>query len=112
MNADRTLIVVPTYQERENVGPLVERLLAVAPEIDVLLVDDQSSDGTVAEAQRLFGANPRFSALTRAGPRSFGRSLLEGYRIALERGYERLIQMDADFSHDPAIVPYLIRASH
>ena len=112
MNADRTLIVVPTYQERENVGPLVERLLAVAPETDVLLVDDQSSDGTVAEAQRLFAANPRFSAVTRTGPRSFGRSLLEGYRIALERGYAQLIQMDADFSHDPAIVPYLIRAGH
>jgi glycosyltransferase involved in cell wall biosynthesis len=65
----------------------------------------------VAEAQRLFGGNPRFSAMTRSAPRSFGHSLLDGYRIALERGYARLVQMDADFSHDPETVPALIAAS-
>ena len=111
MENDRTLIVIPTYNERENIGPLVERILEVAPGADVLVVDDQSTDGTVAEAQRLFGGNPRFSAVTRRGSRSFGRSLLDGYRIALERGYARLIQMDADFSHEPQTVPTLISAA-
>src|SRR2546423_2967951 len=111
MQTDRTLIVIPTYNERDNVGPLIERLLGVASQMDVLLLDDQSTDGTVVEAQRLFAGNPRFSAVTRSGSRSFGRSLLDGYRIALERGYARLIQMDADFSHEPQMVPTLISAA-
>ena len=110
MENDRTLIVIPTYNERENIGPIVARVLDVATEADVLVVDDQSTDGTVAEAQHLFGGNPRFSAVTHIGSRSFGRSLLDGYRIAFERGYARLIQMDADFSHDPKCLPQFIEA--
>ena len=111
METDRTLIVVPTYNERENVGALVAQLLQVAPDADVMLVDDNSPDGTVAAAEQLFGNNPRFSSLSRSGPRSFGGSLLDGYRAAVERGYARLVQMDADFSHDPKMVPALIGAS-
>ena len=60
METDRTLIVVPTYNERENVGALVAQLLQVAPDADVMLVDDNSPDGTVAAAEQLFGNNPRF----------------------------------------------------
>lgn len=111
METDRTLIVVPTYNERENVGALVAQLLQVAPDADVMLVDDNSPDRTVAAADQLFGNNPRFSTLTRTGPRGYGRSLSDGYRVALERGYARLVQMDADFSHDPNLVPVLIDAS-
>ena len=111
METDRTLIVVPTYNERENVGALVAQLLQVAPDADVMLVDDNSPDGTVAAAEQLFGKNPRFSSLSRTGPRSFGRSLLDGYRVALERGYSRVVQLDADFSHDPKMVPALVNAS-
>jgi dolichol-phosphate mannosyltransferase len=111
METDRTLIVVPTYNERENVGPLVAQLLHVAPDADVMLVDDNSPDRTVAAADQLFGNNPRFSTLTRTGPRGYGRSLSDGYRVALERGYARLVQMDADFSHDPNLVPVLIDVS-
>ena len=111
METDRTLIVVPTYNERENVGPLIAQLLQVAPDADVLLIDDNSPDGTVATAEQLFGTNSRFSSLGRTGPRSYGRSLLNGYDIAVERGYTRLVQLDADFSHDPKMVPVLINAS-
>ena len=111
MDADRTLIVVPTYNERENVGALVVQLLQIAPEADVLIIDDNSPDDTVAFAQKLFGADQRFSALARTGSRSYGRSLLDGYDIAVERGYARLVQLDADFSHDPKMVPVLINAS-
>src|SRR5439155_318463 len=67
-------------------------------------------DDTVAFAQKLFGADQRFSALARTGSRSYGRSLLDGYHIAVERGYARLVQLDADFSHDPKMVPVLINA--
>src|SRR5713226_2609622 len=112
METDRTLIVIPTYNERENVGALVGELLQVTPAADVMLVDDNSPDGTVAAAERALGTNPRFSSLSRTGPRSFGRSLLEGYGVALERNYARVVQMDADFSHDPKMVPVLINVAH
>ncbi|HZR79123.1 MAG TPA: polyprenol monophosphomannose synthase [Chthoniobacterales bacterium] len=111
MNSGRTLIAIPTYNERENVGPLVADLFRIVPEADVLLIDDNSSDGTIAVAQQMFGSDPRFSAVTRLGPRSFGQSLLDAYQIAVKRGYARLVQMDADFSHDPQAVPKLIAAS-
>jgi dolichol-phosphate mannosyltransferase len=108
MEIDRTLIVVPTYNERENIRPLIGRLLQVAAESDVMLVDDNSPDGTATAAEHAFGTNPRFSSVTRTGRRSYGRSVLDGCRIALERGYARIVQMDADFSHDPEVVPLLI----
>jgi dolichol-phosphate mannosyltransferase len=111
MDADRTLIVVPTYNERDNVAALVPQLLTVTLAADVLILDDASPDGTAAHAQQLFGANPRFSVLSRTGPRGYGRSLLDGYRVAVDRDYARLVQLDADFSHDSEIVPVLIDAS-
>jgi dolichol-phosphate mannosyltransferase len=111
MHADRTLIVVPTYDERENVAALVPELFKVAPAADVLLIDDSSPDETADYAEKLFSANARFSVLRRTPPRGYGRSLLDGYRVAVERGYARLVQLDADFSHDPAVVPVLIEAT-
>ncbi|HVF57565.1 MAG TPA: polyprenol monophosphomannose synthase [Pyrinomonadaceae bacterium] len=111
MNTNRTLIIVPTYNERENAPALVERILAIVPDADVLLVDDNSPDGTADYAEQLFAAEPRFSVLRRTGARGLGRSYVDGYRKALEGGYARLIQMDADFSHDPASLPLLIAAS-
>ena len=111
METDSTLIAIPTYQERDNVGPIVAALFQMVPAADVILIDDNSPDGTVAEAERRFGTDPRFSVLPRSGPRSYGRSLFDGYRIAVDRDYNRLVQMDADFSHDPAMVPALISAT-
>jgi dolichol-phosphate mannosyltransferase len=111
MNTDRTLIVVPTYNERENVPRLVAELLEVAPGADVCLLDDDSPDGTADYAKELFGSDTRFSVLRRAGARGYGRSLVDGYRRALEGGYARLVQLDADFSHDPRRVPALVEAS-
>ena len=112
MNTDRTLIVVPTYNERDNVARLVAELLDAAPGADVCLLDDDSTDGTAAHARGQFEGEPRFSVLCRRGAaRGYGRSLLDGYRRALEGGYARLVQLDADFSHDPRRVPALIEAS-
>jgi dolichol-phosphate mannosyltransferase len=111
MTTDRTLIIIPTYDERENVPGLVARLFEVVPEADVMLIDDDSPDGTADLAEELFGKDPRFRLLRRKGPRGYGRSLIDGYRKALEGGYARVVQMDADFSHDPASVPSLIAAS-
>jgi dolichol-phosphate mannosyltransferase len=107
---DRTLIVVPTYNERENVAALVPELLTIAPTADVMLIDDGSPDRTADYAEHLFGLNTRFSVLRRSGHRGYGRSLLDAYRAAIDRDYDRLVQMDADFSHDPRVVPALIAA--
>ena len=111
MPSDRTLIVIPTYDERENVGGLVRRIFEHAPEADLLVLDDNSPDGTADHAEALFGSDPRFSVLRRTGARGYGRSLLDGYRRALDAGYARVLQMDADFSHDPASIPALLAAS-
>jgi dolichol-phosphate mannosyltransferase len=108
---NNTLIIVPTYNESENVPTLVEQILRRAPEADVMLVDDNSPDGTADLAMDLFGADARFSVLRRTGARGYGRSVLDGFRHALARGYERVVQMDADFSHDPASIPNLLAAS-
>lgn len=111
MDADRTLIVVPTYNERENMAALIPQLLNVAPTADVMLIDDNSPDQTADEAEQLFAVHPRFSVLRRTSNRGYGRSLLEGYRAAIDRGYARLVQLDADFSHDPVLVPQLIEGT-
>src|SRR5205085_1671475 len=79
METDRTLIVVPTYNERENIGALIAQLLQVAPDADIVIVDDNSPDGTAGEVHRTFGTNARVSVFTRTEPRSFGGSLLDGY---------------------------------
>ena len=111
METDRTLIVIPTYNERENIATLIPQLLNVAPNADVLLIDDDSPDQTADHAEQLFSVHPRFSVLRRKSDPGYGRSLLEGYRTAADRDYGRLIQLDADFSHDPVIVPQLIEAT-
>jgi dolichol-phosphate mannosyltransferase len=111
VNADRTLIIVPTYNERENIPALFERIFDTVPDADLLLVDDNSPDGTADLAGQLFGEDPRFYILRRTGPRGLGRSYVEGYQWALTAGYARVAQMDADFSHDPKYLPALIEAS-
>jgi dolichol-phosphate mannosyltransferase len=93
------------------VAALVPLLLNVTPTADVMLVDDNSPDQTADFAEEMFRDNPRFSVLRRTSDRGYGRSLLEGYRAAIDRNYERLVQLDADFSHDPAVVPQLINAT-
>ena len=111
METDRTLIVVPTFNERENVAALIPELFKVASTADVMLIDDNSADKTADFAEQSFGANPRFSVLRRNERRGYGRSLLEGYRAGVDRNYARLVQLDADFSHDPKVVPRLIDAA-
>ena len=111
MGPESTLIIIPTYNERENIPALIEQILAIVPNADVLVVDDNSPDGTADEVMKLFGADARCSVLRRKGPRGLGRSLIDGYRYALAHEYARLVQMDADFSHDPKSLPRLINAS-
>ena len=111
MGPESTLIIIPTYNERENISALIEQVLGIVPDADVLVVDDNSPDGTADEIVKLFGKDVRCSVLRRKGSRGLGRSLVDGYRYALGHDYARLVQMDADFSHDPKSLPRLINSS-
>lgn len=105
------LVVVPTYNERANLASLVTVLLALDAPLEVLVVDDDSPDGTGVIADDLAAADPRVHVLHRRGRRGLGTAYVEGFAWALERGHGRVVQMDADFSHDPADVPRLIDLS-
>lgn len=99
--ADRGLVVVPTYNERENLPAIVPRILATDPRLDVLVVDDGSPDGTGAIADEIAAAEPRVHVLHRTAKQGLGRAYLAGFHWALERDYAWVFEMDADFSHDP-----------
>jgi dolichol-phosphate mannosyltransferase len=100
--AERALIIIPTYNEARNLGNLVPQVLAQDPRLDVLIVDDNSPDGTGQLAAALAQQHPRVQVLHREGKRGLGTAYLTGFRWALERGYDYIFEMDADFSHDPA----------
>ena len=106
------LVCIPTYNERENVESIVRAVLAADPRVDVLVVDDASPDGTGALADALAKASPRVHVLHRAGKAGLGKAYLAAFDWALQRKYSRVLEMDADFSHDPAHLPMLLdRAS-
>lgn len=96
------LIVTPTYNERYNLPLFVRATLEVAPAANILIVDDNSPDGTGRIAEAIAAAEPRVHVLHRAGKLGLGTAYLAGFRWALERGYDYVFEMDADFSHDPA----------
>ena len=102
------LVCLPTYNERENVAPMVEAILAATPEVDVLVIDDHSPDGTGEIADRLAAADPRVHVLHRAGKEGLGKAYLAGFAWALARNYAFVLEMDADFSHDPKYLPVLL----
>jgi dolichol-phosphate mannosyltransferase len=106
----RGLVITPTYNERENLGRLVPQILAQDPRLDVLVIDDASPDGTGAVADALASHEPRVHVMHRDGKLGLGTAYLAGFRWGLERGYDWLFEMDADFSHDPAHLPEFIRA--
>lgn len=109
----RALVVLPTYNEAENLGPIVSAIFEASPDVDVLVVDDNSPDGTGRLADDLAAHEPRLTVLHRPGKQGLGRAYLAGFEVARQRGYELVIEMDADFSHDPKYLPEMIaRAEH
>jgi glycosyltransferase involved in cell wall biosynthesis len=101
-------VIVPTYNEKENITDLVEQILGLDLEAHVIIVDDNSPDGTGQIADTLAGENPRVGVIHRAGKLGLGTAYIAGFKRALAEGADRLITMDADFSHDPSYIPALV----
>jgi dolichol-phosphate mannosyltransferase len=107
----KTLVIVPTYNERENVDALMARFLdAVDDSVHLLVIDDSSPDGTAAVVRILATARSDIFVIDRPGKQGLASAYVTGFRWALERDYDAVVEMDADLSHDPAVVPALIAA--
>jgi len=104
----KALIIVPTYNERENVPGISERFLAAIPGVELLFVDDNSPDGTGQLLDDIAAKEPRVNVMHRAGKLGLGTAYVEGFKWALQRGYEFIFEMDADGSHDPKYLPIML----
>lgn len=107
----RFLVIIPTFNERDNLPRIVPAVLEVDPRFEVVVVDDNSPDGTGALADEMAAADTRIHALHRQHKKGLGTAYLKGFRWALEHDYELIFEMDADLSHDPSALPALIRAA-
>jgi dolichol-phosphate mannosyltransferase len=107
---ERALVIIPTYNEKENIRSIVELVLSQAPNVDVLVVDDNSPDGTAVVVDEMAKANSRVHLMSRPGKLGLGTAYIAGFKWGLRRGYAYLIEMDADFSHDPREIPNMLRA--
>lgn len=106
----RVIVNASTYKERENIGQLIDRVLAARDDLHMLVVDDDSPDGTGGIALERAATEPRLHVLVRRGRRGLGSAILEGLRVARDRGFEIAVYMDADLSHDPDDIPRLLAA--
>ena len=106
---NQTLIIVPTYNERENLPRMAQRLLSLPVPVDLLVVDDNSPDGTGKIADELAAKHPQIHVLHRAEKNGLGRAYIAGFKWALERNYEFIFEMDCDFSHNPDEMPNVSR---
>jgi len=105
----RTLVVTPTYQEAENIATFLERARKAVPDADILVVDDSSPDGTGDIAERVAKELGQIDVLHRPAKTGLGEAYRDGFALGLERGYDRIVQIDADLSHDPAVIPALLK---
>ena len=109
----QSIVVVPTYNEADNIANFTAALFALnIAELNVLVVDDESPDGTGKIADELAAQNDRLHVMHRTGQRGLGRAYVEGFNWALTRGFDRIIQMDADFSHSPDYIPMMLEKAN
>jgi dolichol-phosphate mannosyltransferase len=106
----KSIVLIGTYNERENITPLVEAVLALGKGLHVLIIDDNSPDGTGSLADSLAAAHPEVSVIHRPGKMGLGTAYVAGFRHALEQGYDAVLTMDADFSHAPEVIPQFLDA--
>ena len=107
---NKTLVIIPTYNEKENVRDIIPAVLTQSPAVEVLIVDDGSPDGTGDIVAELATGEPRIHLLRRAGKLGLGTAYLAGFKWALERDFAFIMEMDADFSHNPGAIPKFLTA--
>jgi len=105
----RVLVVIPTFNEAENIVRIIPLVLGTDPSVDVLVVDDGSPDGTATLVREMMQGNPRIHLIQRPGKAGLGTAYVAGFRFAIEHAYDLAFEMDADFSHDPAEIPKFIQ---
>ncbi len=106
----KALIIFPTYNEKENIEKIIQVALEKDQRLNVLVVDDNSPDGTGAIADRMAAGNPRINVLHRENKEGLGRAYIAGFKWALEHGFDYIFEMDADFSHNPDFLPDFLKA--
>jgi dolichol-phosphate mannosyltransferase len=106
--APKTLIFIPTYNERDNVGPMCEQIVALGLDADLVFLDDDSPDGTGEELDRLAAAHPRLRIIHRVGKRGIGSAHQDGIALAYREGYQLLVTLDCDFTHSPELIPVFL----
>lgn len=107
----RVMVIIPTHDELDNVRELIPKVLAVGPNIEVLVVDDASPDGTGDHVEEMGRSIPRVHCIRRPAKMGLGSAYRDGFRYALEHGVDLIFEMDADFSHDPAEIPKFLEAA-
>ncbi len=110
MNIKKILVIIPTYNERDNIVKLIPAVLSQDSRIDILVVDDSSPDGTSEVVDKMRKKNDRISLLKRSKKAGLGTAYVEGFNHALKKDYDLIFEMDADFSHDPKEIPRFIEA--
>ena len=105
----KVYVVLPTYNERQNISGIIDRLLAIDPDLAVLVVDDNSPDGTAECVETLAASQKRIHLMRRPAKLGLGSAYIEGFKRALDAGAQYVIQMDADFSHDPGYIPEFLQ---
>ena len=106
----KTIIIIPTYNEFDNLRPLLQKVFFYAPNTDVLIVDDNSPDGTGKLADEIHEEDARVHVIHREGKAGLGKAYIAGFKYATEHGYDAAFEMDADFSHDPRYLPDFLKA--
>jgi dolichol-phosphate mannosyltransferase len=106
----KTLIIIPTYNELDNLRPLLHEIFTYAPKTDILIVDDNSPDGTGDLADEIHDRNAQVHVLHRPGKQGLGTAYVAGFKYSIEHGYDAAFEMDADFSHDPRYLPDFLKA--
>ncbi len=110
VDASKAVVIVPTYNEIENVQRLTEAIFSYQPDVHVLFVDDNSPDGTAVKIKELQQKYPNVHLLEREKKQGLGKAYIAGFKVALDMGFEYIFEMDADFSHDPKEIPNFLKA--
>lgn len=105
----KSLVIIPTFNEAENIPRLIPAVLGQAPNVDVLIVDDNSPDGTAGLVRDMMSADARIHLLERPGKMGLGTAYVKGFKFAIEHGYDFVFEMDADFSHSPKEIPNFLK---